>query len=270
MSTIHANGLVVGYDVRGEGPPLVLLHGAGSSGSHDFAALAADLSRSFTMLVPDARGHATTTTRAGSPGFSADLLVDDLVAFLDGLGLERIELLGFSMGAMTALRFAVRAPGRVRSLVVIGISTEREPRATIARRLLDPDRIAAHDPAWAAALAARHDPGQGPGAWRLLLPAIARDVESQSLIGPGELRSIAAPALVICGDRDPFIPVDQAWNLARQLRDGRLLVVPDCGHDVPGQRPGLLGLALGDFYRSVLADRTAGMDEQSAIPQRRT
>lgn len=267
MPTMQANGLGVAYEVAGQGPPLVLLHGAGSSGAHDFAKLGPVLARSFTTFAPDARGHATTTSQADSREVSADLLADDLAAFLEGLGLERVHLLGFSMGAMTALRFAVREPARLDSLVVIGISTEREPRATIARRLLDPERIAAHDPAWAAALAARHDPGQGRDAWRRLLPAIARDVESQSLIGPGELRAVGAPALVACGDRDPFIPVDQAWNLARQLRDGRLLVVPDCGHDVPSQRPGLLETALEDFYRSAVGHRTRTLDSRTSTPQ---
>jgi len=249
VPSIHANDLDIGYEVAGEGPPLVLLHGAASSGRDTFAAQLPVLAKAFRMYMPDARGHATTRWDAAA-GFRAQWLVDDLLAFVDESGLPTLHLLGFSMGGMTALAFAVQHSGRVRSLVVAGISPLREPRASVARRLMDPARIDRDDPAWGTTLARRHDPVQGPGAWRRLLPAIAEDVVTQPLLSPAELHSITASALVICGDRDPFTPVDQAWGLARQVGDGRLLVVPDGVHDVMAKRPGLVNEALMSFYRS--------------------
>ena len=228
----------------------MLLHGATSSGRDNFAAQILTLSTLFTVHAPDARGHATTRWDPAA-GFRAEWLVEDLAALLDALDLGSVHLLGFSMGAMTALSFAVRHPGRVRSLVVAGLSPLREPRTSVARRLMDPERIERADPGWAGALARRHDPVQGPGAWRRLLPAIAEDVAVQPLLSPAELHSIAAPALVACGDGDPFVPVDQAWGLARQLRGGHLLVVPDCGHDLMVRRPRLVNEALLGFYRSM-------------------
>jgi pimeloyl-ACP methyl ester carboxylesterase len=83
-----------------------------------------------------------------------------------------------------------------------------------------------------------------------LLPAIAADVATQPLLTPRELRRIEAPTLVVAGDRDPFVPVDHAWGLKRQLPDARLLIVPDCGHEVAIRRPGLFNEALAGFYRS--------------------
>ena len=221
---------------------------SGRSYDHVFLAPAND-KPPFRVHLPDARGHGTTRWDPAA-GFRAEWLVDDLVAFADALGLTSFHLLGFSMGAMTALGFAVRHPERVRTLVLAGIAPEREPRASVARRLLDPARIERDDPAWAARLARQHDPVQGSGAWRRLLPAIAADAATQPLFAPRDLRAITAPALVTCGDRDPFVPVDQAWRLARQVADGRLLVVPDCGHEVMSQCPGLLNEALESFYRS--------------------
>lgn len=250
MPTIRANGLDIGYELAGSGPPLILLHGATSSGRDNFAAQILSLGTLFTVHAPDARGHATTGWDPAA-GFLAEWLVDDLAAFLDALEIDSAHLLGFSMGAMTALTFAVRHPGRVRSLVVAGLSPLREPRASVARRLMDPDRIDRADPAWAGALARRHDPGQGAGAWRGLLRAIAADVAIQPLLSPAELHSIAVPALVACGDADPFSPVDHAWGLARQLRNGHLLVVPDCGHDLMTRRPRLVNETLLGFYRSM-------------------
>jgi pimeloyl-ACP methyl ester carboxylesterase len=132
------------------------------------------------------------------------------------------------------------------------------------RRTLDPDRIERDDPRWAADLARLHDPVQGDGAWYRLLPAIAQDVADQPLMTPREIHRIDAPALVVVGDRDPVVPVDHAWGLQRQLGDARLLVVPDCGHDVATKRPGILNEALSGFYRATedvakqRAERTGG------------
>jgi hypothetical protein len=125
---------------------------------------------------------------------------------------------------------------------------------------MDPERIDREDPAFAALLARRHDAGQGVGAWRRLLPAIAADVGAQPLLTPRDLRSIDAPALVTCGDRDPFVPVDHAWGMQRQLADGRLLVVPECGHEVTARRPGLFNEALGGFYRTTESIATKRAD----------
>jgi len=164
------------------------------------------------------------------------------------------------------LRVAVRTPERLRTLVVVGITVDREPRASVARRLMDPVRIDQSDPKWAADLAARHDPGQGEGAWRALLPAIARDVAAQSLLTPREIRTIDPPTLVAVGDRDPFVPVDHAWRLSRSVLDGRLLVLPDAGHEAFTERPTIATEALGTFYRSTeaVARRRAGTTTKEA------
>ncbi len=249
MHRISTNGIEIGYVMEGAGPPLVMLHGASSSGREDFAAQLPLFRRAFRCLAPDARGHASTPWDAAN-GFRYQWLVDDLEAFADALGLATFHLLGFSMGAATALGFAVRHPERLRTLVLAGISPEREPRASVARRLFDPERIERHDPAWAAELDRRHGPVQGPGAWRRLLPAIADEVASQSLHAPSELVRVDAPTLVVVGDRDPFVPVGQAWALRRQLPDARLFVAPDCGHEVMVRRPALFNEALAGFYRS--------------------
>jgi pimeloyl-ACP methyl ester carboxylesterase len=226
-----------------------MLHGATSLGREDFAAQIPLFSKAFRCVVPDARGHGATRWDAAA-GFRYDWLVDDVAAFVDALGLETFHLLGFSMGAMTALQYGARHPARLRTLAIVGITTEREPRASVLRRLMDPDRVDREDSAWAALLGRRHDGGQGEGAWRRLLPAIAADVATQPLLSPRDLHRIDAPAMVTCGDRDPFVPVEHASGIRRQLPDGRLFVVPDCGHEVMSRRPRLFNEALAAFYRS--------------------
>jgi pimeloyl-ACP methyl ester carboxylesterase len=249
VPTIRANDLDIGHDVHGAGPPLLLLHGATSTGREDFAAQIPLFSKAFRLYLPDARGHGRTRWDAAD-GFRYDWLVDDLAAFVDALGLDTFHVVGFSMGAMTALQYAVRHPERLRTMTIVGITTQREPRTSVARRLMDPARADRDDPAWAALLGRRHDSGQGEGAWRRLLPAIAADVAVQPLLTPRDLSRITPPALVACGDRDPFVPVDHAWGISRQLPDGRLFVAPDCAHEVMTRRPGLFNEALAGFFRS--------------------
>jgi pimeloyl-ACP methyl ester carboxylesterase len=246
---VEANGLRIGYEVHGSGPPIVMLHGAGSSGREDWSAQVPLFSKAFRLYIPDARGHATTRYDVRD-GFSYDMLVADLGAFVDALHLETFHLVGFSMGAMTALTWATRHPERLRTLIVAGITTQREPRASVARRLMDPDRRPETGPLSEAAMARRHDPTQGEGAWRSLLRAISSDIVEQPLLTPRDLRQVELPAMVAVGDRDPFVPVDHAWGLMRQLPDSRLLVVPDCPHELMVRRPGIFNEACGTFYRS--------------------
>jgi len=256
---VEANGLRVGYDVVGAGPPLVLLHGASSTGREDFGAQLPRLAGAFTCHLPDARGHARTVYDTAL-GLRLDDLVADLEAFVDALGLATFHLVGFSMGAATALASAARRPERVRTLVLVGAAMEHEPRTSVIRHLADVARIERQDPTWAMALARRHDPAQGAGAWRRLMPAIAEFVATQERPTPAQLHRVEAPALVVVGDRDPVVPVPQAVALARQLPDARLFVVPDCGHEVPAKRPGLFIEGLTAFHRSTaaIAARRAG------------
>ncbi len=172
MPLVRANGLEVQYTVEGDGPPLVLLHGASSSATEDWGHQRALFRQSFRCYLVDARGHAGTYWD-GSGGWSRDQLVDDLTGFADALDLDVFHVAGFSMGAMTALTFATRFPQRLASAVIVSIDVEREPRTGIARRAMDPEHIERDEPAWAAQLERRHDPVQGAGAWRRLMAAMA-------------------------------------------------------------------------------------------------
>ncbi len=261
MSTVAANGLEIGYDVLGSGPPLVVLHGATSLGREDFAASLPRMQKAFLVHLPDARGHGRTRWDAAN-GFEYAWLVDDLLAFVDALGLETFHLVGFSMGAMTALQFAVRHAERLRTLVVIGITPHREPRASVGRRQMDSERVLREDPVWAATLSRRHDAGQGEGAWQRLLPAIAADIATQPLLTPAEIHRVDCPTMVVCGDRDPFVPVEHAAGLARQIPGGRLFVAPDCGHEVMVKKPGLFNEAMEGFYR---ATEVAAREREHAL-----
>jgi pimeloyl-ACP methyl ester carboxylesterase len=246
---IRADDLDVEYVVAGSGQPLIALHGAAGSGADHFATLLPVLADGCRVYAPDARGHGGTRWDPRA-GFRTDVLAADVLAFADAIGLDTFHLLGYSMGAMTALHVAADHGERLRTLVLVSITVEREPRLSAGRRLLDPERIIRDDPVWAQQLAARHDRVQGTGAWRRLLPAITEDVARQPLLDAARVRSIDAPTLVAVGDRDPLVPVTHAQALARQVQAGRLFVLPDVGHDAIAARPTILHAALVDFYRS--------------------
>jgi proline iminopeptidase len=246
---LEANGLRIHYRTEGQGPPLVLLHAATSSASADWAAQRPLLRQHFQLYLPDARGHAETRWDT-ERGWSHRMLVDDLLAFADGLGLERFHVAGLSMGAGTALAFAILHPERLRSAVLAAVGVESEPRNSVARRLMDPERLEREDPAWAARLARQHDPTQGQGAWRKLLRAIRDDILAQRHPRPAELLRARLPILVACGDRDPWLPLEQAVRLHRQLPEASLFVAPGVGHVLTAERPSLFNQAMLQFLRA--------------------
>jgi pimeloyl-ACP methyl ester carboxylesterase len=249
MPHIAANGLDIHYTTEGAGPPLVLLHGATSSSREDWAAQRPLFRQAFKLYLVDARGHAGTRWDT-SDGWSREALVEDLLAFVDEVGLDTFHVAGFSMGALTALTFATRYPERLRTAIVAGIDVQREPRTSVAARLMDPRRIEREEPQWAAELEKRHGPIQGHGAWRRLLAAIVEDVATAPLLTPVELRQARLPILLACGDRDPFVPLEHAVQLHRQLPDSRLLVVPDSPHVLMVHQPAIFSQAATRFWRS--------------------
>jgi pimeloyl-ACP methyl ester carboxylesterase len=274
VPSVRANGLDVHYTVEGAGPPVIMLHGATSTADEDWSAQRPLFRKAFRLYLVDARGHGGTKWDVRD-GFDRDMLVDDLLAFVDELNLATFHLVGFSMGAMTALTFATRYPERLRTAMICGIDIVREPRASVAKRLMDPERVLREEPDWAAQLERRHGPVQGAGAWQRLLPAIANDVAAASLLTPEELRRIRLPVQLVYGDRDVFVPVDHAAAIHKQLPDSRLFICPNSPHQVMVAQPALFNLAAGNFYRSteqvaikraeegadLLLDHEAGADE---------
>lgn len=114
----------VAYHEAGEGEPaLVLLHGF-SGHRDDFLGILPALAEHRRVLALDLRGHGDSEPGPGASGWSFEQLVNDLIAFLDALGLDRVDLLGHSVGGFVALRAALRAPRRFRSLVFLCTAPE--------------------------------------------------------------------------------------------------------------------------------------------------
>ena len=219
----------------GSGPPLVVAHPLAFSKAY-FAAAASVLGPRFTTVAFDQRGHGETEGPV-----DPDAMAGDWGAILDHFGWERAAVGGTSLGAATALRFALRSPGRVRILVQdlpgFGPRPRRDPVRTqrvaealeradleeAARRIVEgmsPPRARA----WQEALRAdwgRYDPARlGPK-----LAAAFRATADWPVVDPwpDALAGLTAPVRILAVRGDPSHPWEIAETLARALPRARLV-----------------------------------------------
>lgn len=224
--TAHVEGMQLHYTVQGQGQPLVLLHGftgAGADWRHVFDLDA--LARRYQLIIPDLRGHGRSNNPSGA--FTVRQCATDVLALLDGLGLERFRAIGMSLGGNVLLHVGTRAPARVERMVVVS-SPPYYPAE--ARRLMammtDENRTEAE---WAE-MRARHSLGdeQIRALWRL--GHSFKDSYDDMSFTPPQLALITAPTLLVYGDRDPLYPVELGLQLYRSIPHSRLWVVPNAGH----------------------------------------
>ena len=212
----------VAHHEAGEGEPaLVILHGF-TGHRDDFIGILPSLAERRRVLAPDLRGHGDSEPGPGASGWSFDQLVNDLLAFLDALGLERIDLLGHSVGGFVALRTALRAPERIRSLAFLCTAPETpslmDPKGWQAGVAISAERgMDGFQPL--AERAMRGDPFPGLAAWgdderyyahhqrrhASMTPESYRGIgttffESESLVA--RLPEVEMPALVLVGAQD--------------------------------------------------------------------
>ena len=115
MPTITVNSTELFYERIGNGPPLLLIHGLGSSGD-DWAFQREDFARAHTLILPDLRGSGRSAKPVGP--YSIAQFAADLWALLGALGIEYTDILGFSLGGAVALEMALADPVRTRRLVL--------------------------------------------------------------------------------------------------------------------------------------------------------
>jgi pimeloyl-ACP methyl ester carboxylesterase len=115
MPTIQVNATELFYECIGQGPPLLLIHGLGSSGD-DWAFQREDFARCHNLILPDLRGSGRSAKPLGP--YSITQFAEDLWVLLDALGIEYTDILGFSLGGAIALEMALMQPARARRLVL--------------------------------------------------------------------------------------------------------------------------------------------------------
>lgn len=234
----------------GEGPALVLLPGMLCDTSM-FDALLPGLSPGRRLVAINWPGHAGSNCGAGP--WHLDALVDGLVRTLDGLGLDRVSLLGFSLGGMVAMRFALAHPNRVQSLVLMSTSGSEEDLvrrvrfqglAGLAGRIGVPRWMSAQAGAAMFSAPARRGQPEMVSRWRRNLEQMPRDavagVVNMVARRDSVLRGFAksdCPALVMVGALDDNTPPAHARALAAAIPGARLETLAGAGHALPLEQP---------------------------------
>jgi pimeloyl-ACP methyl ester carboxylesterase len=117
--SVRSDGVVLSGEQAGNGPPIVLLHGLTATRRYVVMGSRALERGGHQVVSYDARGHGRSTPASDRGAYDYERLADDLEAVLDALEIERTVLAGASMGAHTAVRFALRRPERVAALGLI-------------------------------------------------------------------------------------------------------------------------------------------------------
>ncbi len=260
MSYFEHEGCQLYYEDRGQGEPVLLVHGLGSS-IQDWEYQIPHLLQHRRVLAIDLRGHG----RSGKPrerysmaGFAADV-----AALIEHLGLPRVHLVGISMGGMVGFQLGVDRPELLRSLTIVNSAPEVKARSAsdwwqLAKR-------------WTLSrLLSMETIGKGLG--RVLFPRpeqaeLRAKVEQRwpqndkraylssldAIIGWSvreRLSAITCPTLVISADRD-YTPVAVKEAYVRELPDARLVVMERSRHATPMDQPERFNAVLDDFLAQV-------------------
>ena len=238
MPYAPVNDLSMYYEVHGDGPPLILLHGAYMTADM-MAPLASGLAGARQVIVPEMQGHARTAD-ADRP-ITYEQMADDVAALAGHLGLEQADVAGFSMGGATALQVAVRHPALVRRLIVVSASYRYDgmPAEALAMFPSITPELFAGSPMETEYQRLAPNPGDFPRLVEKL-----KVLDTTDFAWPDDdIRGISAPTLIVLGDSDG-VRLEHAVDMFK-LRGGgvmgdlsgipesQLAVLPGTAHFVP-------------------------------------
>ena len=251
--TVRANGVDIHYLERGTGVPLVLLHGGMVTtnpiwANHPFAYTSHldAFAEHFRVIAPDTRGGGRTR-HVGEP-FTFDVLADDVLLLIDALHLDRPRLCGFSEGGTTATIVGLRKAGAVSAIVNdagYDLFNPKSPSFAMMRQMLGgtPEATEADPEAMQRAfdsneemratfrlMQADQDGAQGAGHWKQYLRLAFERLSRGPGYGFVDLRAIAAPTMILVGDRDHFCTAEDGVAAFRALGRGELAILPHTGH----------------------------------------
>lgn len=197
------NGLKLYYEVRGTGEPLILLHG-GLGSIEMFAELLPAFSRTRRVIAVDLQGHGRTGDIDRPITFEA--LGDDIAALIKTLGIEKADVMGYSLGAGTGLQMTIRHPEAVRKLVVVSTVFKRDgwyPEILAAMAQLGPAVAEQFKQSPLYQTYSRIAPN--PANWPVLVTKMG-DLLRKDFDWAKDIVAIKAPTLLVFGDADSMRP----------------------------------------------------------------
>lgn len=241
MPTVKTGDIQTHYEIHGEGEPLVLIHGLGSSG-RDWELQVPEFSKHFKVITYDVRGFGHSNKAPGP--YNALKFSDDLRGLLDGLKIKSAHFLGISMGGMIAFQFAVDNPERVKSLVVVNSWVDFNPRnfkerlklwrRTVLFRLFSMRKIGE-----VLSKQLFIYPNQGIFRQKMVerwvdnhkptYMAVMRGIVGWSIAD--RVNEVTCPTLVVAADND-YTSLDDKEDYTTQLPNAELVVIEDSRHAV--------------------------------------
>ena len=235
------NGLRMYYEIHGDGPPLVLLHGGMVSFEACFSAMVPTLAATRRVIGIEQQGHGHTADIDRPLTF--EQMADDTAALLRHIGVPQADILGYSDGGNVALGLAIRHPDLVGKLITVGTNVTNDglkpgildDLAGLTAEVLPDDMRDLY-----ASVA------PDPEGWPTLVQKVVQ--QAMSLVGwqPDQLRGITSPTLVVIGD-DDIIRFEHAVEMIDLISHAHLAVLPMCDHITLVMRPALLLATLDDF-----------------------
>ncbi len=241
------DGRRLAWREKGIGDPLVLLHGWSMS-SVVFSEALETLSNNFRVLVPDLRGHGDSDP---GDGYGLDNFVEDLKLWIDSLGLQFFQLLGWSMGGQIALKLCGANPDRVKQLILVD-STPRfvagnnwahglpDAQIEAMSRSLKGDYLTTMGNFFALMFTGenlsddRHHQLAKMTAHAGCLPKPEVALASLETLRNSDLRThlknITCPTLIMHGDQDAIILPSAGQYLSENIADARLFMCPGISH----------------------------------------
>jgi pimeloyl-ACP methyl ester carboxylesterase len=259
------NGLRMYYEVHGRAagdePPLVLLHGGGSTIDTTFERILPLLARTRRVIAFEQQGHGRTADLADRP-FTFEQSADDTAALLDQLEVQRADLLGFSNGGSIALQVAIRHPERVRKLAVASAMFKRDGMEAQFWEFM---KHATLNDMPEALKAAYRSTAPNPEQLQLFHDKSVKRMLEFKDWPPEAIRSIAAPTLVLSGDHDVVRP-EHAVEMFRLIPRARLAVLPGAHGEFIGEVSAVKiqgpGISASRPIASALPEMTVKMIEE--------
>jgi pimeloyl-ACP methyl ester carboxylesterase len=229
--TVSLNGISLHYEVRGEGPPLLLLHGG--TGCHSDWAYAGreQFEREYRLIIPDARGHggsAEADWMQLPQTLSHRQCARDTLALLDSLRIEHAKAIGVSMGGNTLLHMTTIQPERIEAMVIVSAAAyfPQQARQAMAAVPLPEDQPASE---WERMRRAhKFGDQQIQALWKWVRSL--KDSYDDLNFRPADLAKIRARTLIVQGDRDFLYPVEMSVEMYRAIPNSSLWIVPGGSH----------------------------------------
>ena len=256
---IQVNGMNMYYEDHGKGYPVILLHGGLSTGRTSWSKHIPILSPHFRLIVPDGRGRGKTDNPLQK--FSYRLFAEDTIALCKALSLKKPIICGWSDGGQTALEIGIHYPDFARAIIVGGsVTAITDHYLKVIKKMglkgagdVDIDKLKENRPEYVDRLTKLHSSVYGSDYWKTLLQQISHMWFDQSGLPGDYVQKIAIPCLLIIGDRDAAISIEEYDKMYRIIPHAELCVLPNTTHSaLHNENPELFSKTVIDFIKRQL------------------